>query len=42
MPFKSKSQQKYMFTKKPKLAKKFAKKTNNKRIPEKAKKNKRK
>ena len=37
MPFKSKAQQKYMFAKMPKTAKKWAKKTSNmKSLPDKA------
>lgn len=38
MPFKSKSQQRYMFSKHPKIAKEFASKTKSfKALPEKAK-----
>lgn len=39
MPFKSKAQQRFLFAKKPALAKEFADKTPNmKRLPEKARK----
>jgi hypothetical protein len=39
MPFKSKAQQKWMFTNKPKMAKKWAKETKNfKKLPKKVKK----
>jgi len=43
MPFKSKAQQKYMFAKKPELAKEFAEATPNiKKLPEHVKKKKKK
>jgi len=38
MPFKSKAQQRFMFSQHPKIAKRWAKETNNiKRLPEKKK-----
>lgn len=38
MPFKSKSQQRFLFAKHPRIAKKFAKETNFSNLPEKKKK----
>jgi hypothetical protein len=40
MPFKSKKQQRFMFSKMPELAKEFASKTDFSKLPEKAKKKK--
>lgn len=40
MPFKSKKQQRFMFSQMPELAKEFAEKTNFSKLPEKAKKKK--
>jgi hypothetical protein len=38
MPFKSKAQQRFMFAKHPKIAKRWAKKTNFKKLPSKVRK----